>query len=240
MPTLNYNPDIPVYAAPETTFENVQAQPASTTVNDNATVENRLTGLLSSGSKYIQANEASSLRKSSARGLLNSSIAAGEGQKAAIESALPIAQQDAKLFGDMALQNNKAENDSSLNNQVAALEFQKTNNNAAITGALTTQESKKAFELQRLADTAQMQRIEVDNIFKQQLQTQSLDASNRQALISSLSAMGQETVGSIERILRDTNIEADAKQSAIDAVMSNYRANVTTAGAIAGLNLVWS
>jgi hypothetical protein len=62
---------------------------------DDASVANQLSGLLASDSPYIQIARQGGLRTAHRRGLLNSSIAAGSGEAAAIAAALPIASQDA-------------------------------------------------------------------------------------------------------------------------------------------------
>ena len=64
-------------------------------VSDDALVENRLTGLLGSNSDYLKRAKGISNVAANRRGMLNSSIAAGAGAAAAIDAALPIAQQDA-------------------------------------------------------------------------------------------------------------------------------------------------
>ena len=88
------------------------------TPQSNELVENRLNGLLSQNNPYIQNARQRSAEQSNSRGLLNSSIAAGAGERAAIESALPIASQDASAFGAAAGQNQDALN------QMAQLESQ--------------------------------------------------------------------------------------------------------------------
>jgi len=60
-----------------------------------STVEDRLNNLLRQDNPYIQMARNAGLQHANARGLLNSSVAAGASQKAAIESAVPIASQDA-------------------------------------------------------------------------------------------------------------------------------------------------
>jgi hypothetical protein len=54
-----------------------------------------MTGLLNQNSGYMQTARKSGERVAQSRGLLNSGLAGEYGQKAAIESSLPIAQQDA-------------------------------------------------------------------------------------------------------------------------------------------------
>lgn len=67
-------------------------------VTNDELVRNQLTDLLADDSKYIDLNRADARRFAATRGLGNSSIAAGAGVRAAIQSALPIAQQDAATY----------------------------------------------------------------------------------------------------------------------------------------------
>ena len=247
MATLNYNPNLPVYAQPETQAPNatvdpnkLQQQTANIVDQERGTVAGQMRGLLAENSPYLQVARTGALQTAAGRGLLNSSIAAGAGEEAAIKQALPIAQQDAQTYADIGKQNAKAYSDSILNTQVAQLEHQKSLANAKITGALTTQEAAKQFEVQRISEAAQLQRLEIENSMKAVLQDDQLESAERQQLSQVVGSMGNEALGAVERILRDTNIEASAKQSAIDAVMKNYRANASTAGAVFGLNLSWS
>ena len=60
-------------------------------------VSGRLQGLLSNRSPYIERARTRAKQTANRRGLMNSSIAAGAGEAAAIDSALPIAQGDAAI-----------------------------------------------------------------------------------------------------------------------------------------------
>jgi len=77
--------------------------PDAYTPSEEATVKGQMGGLLDSGSKYIQTARERGRREAQSRGLLNSSIAAGTAEKAAIESALPIALQDARSFQEAGM-----------------------------------------------------------------------------------------------------------------------------------------
>lgn len=70
------------------------------TVDPNSTVEGRMTGLLSQNSDYMKLAQTGAKQQANASGLLNSSMAAGAGQVAAIQSAMPIAQQDASTYAN--------------------------------------------------------------------------------------------------------------------------------------------
>lgn len=80
----------------------------------NELVSNNLNGLLDQNGQYIQLARQSGMDQAGSRGLLNSSIAAGNSQRAAIQSALPIAQGDAAAYGAAATQNQDALNQNEL------------------------------------------------------------------------------------------------------------------------------
>lgn len=84
--------------------------PTLQTVQGDQLVSNRLTDLTSGNSKYIQDARQQGLEQAARSGLMTSSIAAGNSTRAAIQSALPIAQQDAARFGSVADQNMAATN----------------------------------------------------------------------------------------------------------------------------------
>ena len=67
-----------------------------------------MSGLLDDNGKYMQAARSRAAETANSRGLLNSSMAAGTGERAAIQSAMPIAQQDAGTYGQRALANMSA------------------------------------------------------------------------------------------------------------------------------------
>jgi len=97
--------------------------------NQNELVSGQLTGLLSGDSPYIQQARAQAAATAAGRGLLNSSIAAGAGQQAAIGAALPIAQGNAQEYANTAAANQMAANqqlgiDTGANAQVTAASIQ--------------------------------------------------------------------------------------------------------------------
>lgn len=69
-------------------------------VTPNELVENRLNGLLSSNSPYIRNARQRGVEYAASRGNVNSSIAAGASQRAALEAAMPIAESDAGAYRD--------------------------------------------------------------------------------------------------------------------------------------------
>lgn len=88
------------------------------TPQEQELVENRLTGLLDRDNPYISNARQRAAEASSSRGMLNSSLAMGSAERAAIEAGAPIAAQDAATFAQAA-----SENQGYLN-QMAQLENQ--------------------------------------------------------------------------------------------------------------------
>lgn len=69
-------------------------------ITPNELVENRMNGLLSGNSPYIRNARQRGVEYAAGRGNINSSIAAGASQRAALEAALPIAESDANAYRD--------------------------------------------------------------------------------------------------------------------------------------------
>lgn len=80
------------------------------TPSDNALVSNNLTKLLASDNPYMSLARSKAKAYSNSRGLLNSTMAGQAGERAAIESALPIAQQDASSYFTSERDNASAQN----------------------------------------------------------------------------------------------------------------------------------
>ncbi|MCK4869519.1 MAG: hypothetical protein KAS93_00240 [Gammaproteobacteria bacterium] len=95
-------------SAPSATPAPAPAAPAAPAVQPE-TVEDRLNALTSGDSKYINLARSDAVRTANKRGLINSSMAAGQGTEAAIRAALPIAQQDAAATNEFGLNQQSAD-----------------------------------------------------------------------------------------------------------------------------------
>jgi hypothetical protein len=99
-------------------------------VQGNQLVSNQLTDLTSGNSKYIQDARRQGLEQAARSGLMTSSIAAGNAERAAVQAALPIAQADAARYGTVADQNMAATNQAGQFNAGANLNASTTDANA--------------------------------------------------------------------------------------------------------------
>lgn len=79
-------------------------------VGYNEQVDNQLNDLTSSDSRYLQIARDNAMRAASGRGMMMGTMAAGNAERAAIEAALPIAQQDATTYARTASENMGAVN----------------------------------------------------------------------------------------------------------------------------------
>lgn len=84
--------------------------PVTVDVNRQQTVRGQLEDLIATDSQYMTQAREGALRTAQSRGLLNSSIAAGAGEEAAIGAAAPIAAQDAATFARRAEFNASSQN----------------------------------------------------------------------------------------------------------------------------------
>lgn len=91
-------------------YESQGYNPNTVGANGKAMVEDRLKGLLDGNSDYLKQARTEGLQQANARGLLNTTMAARAAEGAAIERALPIAQQDASTMNQRDLANMEAEN----------------------------------------------------------------------------------------------------------------------------------
>lgn len=99
------------------------------------TVSGQLDALLAKDSQYLQRARAGSAQTANSRGLLNSSMAAGAGEAAAIDAALPIANADAQTYGNAARDNQQAGN--------TALQFNAGSQNEFAMQGLRGEQSKE-------------------------------------------------------------------------------------------------
>jgi hypothetical protein len=101
----------------------------------------QLEGLLNSQSPYLTAARARAKAESNARGLLNTSMAGTAGEKAAIESALPIAESNAAYLQRLEEQRRQGILSGALQEQQGRIAQQGYLTQGAISGQLNIQEN---------------------------------------------------------------------------------------------------
>jgi len=79
-------------------------------VQPNELASEQLAGLLAPGNRYIDMARSAGTDQANDRGMLNSSVSAGNSERSAIQAAAPIAQANAAAYGTAAGQNEDALN----------------------------------------------------------------------------------------------------------------------------------
>ncbi|MDH3638903.1 MAG: hypothetical protein OES09_10650 [Gammaproteobacteria bacterium] len=142
-------------------------------VSEDATVQGRMSGLLSQDSDYIQRARESAKRFSNRRGLLNTSMAAGAAEGAAIDRALPIAQQDAAAFLEQDFRNQGYSNDAA--RYLAEQSVQRENLQAGL------EQDTRQFNQQNLLENQRLNVGEQNLSSREFAQAQNLAAANAAA-----------------------------------------------------------
>lgn len=120
------------------------------TLTPNELTSYNLQGLLAGNSPYITQARTQATQMANSRGLLNSSIAAGNAQAAAIQAALPIASQDAQA--SYGLQQTNLDNLAKAKLAGIAASGERVAAMASQNAMVKTAEINNQGELQRLMD----------------------------------------------------------------------------------------
>ncbi|MGZ5648754.1 MAG: hypothetical protein ACXWG8_00340 [Usitatibacter sp.] len=163
-------------------------------VSDNMTVQGQLEKLLDKDSPLMQQARSRALIEANNRGLINSSMAQQAGEEAAIQSALPIAQQDANTFTTVAGKNQDASNsfsmaDKNFENTQSLTDFQQQAQRAAQAEAAN---QKLKDEEQQYQDSNSM--FERDNALKEKLTEEGYRSQETQANIGAQASVAAAQV----------------------------------------------
>ena len=117
-------------------------------VESNQTVAGQMDGLLNKNSDYMKRAETKGLQVAGSRGLLNTDFAASAAHGAAIDAAMPIAQQDASTYANQSLTNQGYSNQSreynATNDQNMTIQNMNADNAASQFNAASDQDMTRA------------------------------------------------------------------------------------------------
>ena len=126
-------------------------------VQGNELVENRLGNMLNRGdSTFLDNARQRGLQQAARRGLGNSSIAAGASERSAIESAMPIATQDAQTYLQTRMQNQGDLNANLMQERDISNRMLEAEYNRQMTSSQNDQNRADAFQARQMQ--LQMQR----------------------------------------------------------------------------------
>ena len=156
-----FNPGTTSTYNPASTFANgydaSTYDPTQWNVTSNQTVQGQLNNVIAADAPLMQQAKTGALQQMNQRGLINSSMAIGAGQDAVIKNALPIAQQDASMYGRSGEFNATAANQGGQFNASAqnqAGQFNTAASNQALAQNQQAANQASQFNAGALTDTA--------------------------------------------------------------------------------------
>jgi hypothetical protein len=224
-------PPSPTYTTTPVSASGYTATPY--TVPKEATVQERVKGIIGEDSALMQQAETRARQEAQARGLVNSSLAVGAGQQAVIAQALPIAQQDAQAYANAAT--------NTANQQNAASQFNAGAQNTV--GLANAQQQNAALANNQQAavqlTNTQMQReaqIALANLDTEtRLALSTMDTQTRQLLQTNQSASNAyvQAVTNISNITNSNTMSQEAKDTAVQSQLNLLNEQLRTLGHLA-------
>ena len=180
------------------------------------TTSGQLNSVIDQNSPLMQRAKALGMQTANDRGMLNSSIAAGEAQNAVLAAATPIAQSNAAANLQTGLTNvqnanTMAQTNVQQQNQAAAAGAQAVN-----TASLQNVQNTQQTNLANASEINKINSLAVDENTK--LMLQNIVSGNAQ-LIQGNAELGQmynSTMQNIQAITMSTTMDAAAKQAAVN------------------------
>jgi hypothetical protein len=225
--------------------------------SENQTVQGQVAGLIKSQSPLMQLAETQAKQQMNQRGLLNTSMAVGAGQEAVIKQAVPIAQQDATLYANMAKYNSQianeqaafeaeAKNKATADNAAAATAAASFKAAAENTASANYSKDLNATVSQMLDASYKIATANADNTTK--MLTQQIDANTRRYLIdmeaqyknqmqasASANELYQQVTTNIADIMANPDLDVKAKQAAVDTQKGYLNSGMQILSATSGV-----
>lgn len=259
-PTSDVAPGVaPAMAAPPTVAPHKPPEPAKVAyeateaptfapreISKAETVEGRMTRLTGGESPYIQQARQGAMETAQSRGLLNTTIAAGAGEREAIRAALPIATADAATAaraaesaqeaGQLAgVEGYRGEISSVLKEQEAGLQKGIAAQAGEIQGGLSAQE---AGQRGALSEQEHRQRLELET----KAQELTGDRGDQEVYVKLASGIQQEYQKLYAEIqgTADTIMDGTAKRVAIEALNRSTKSQMDMLGSLYEVDITWS
>lgn len=179
------------------------------------TVAGQMTDLLATGSPYMTRARTDAAETANSRGLINSSMAVGAGEDAAIRSALPIASADASTYSTAASQNQQATNTALTQGAQSASNAQLVNAAAGNASALQNMRGDQATNL-----------ANIEAQYKNVIQASAAGGK-----------LYSDAVTSITSILSSVDTSPEQKQLAVEKITQMLQSGLNVVGSMGNLDL---
>jgi hypothetical protein len=192
-------------------------------VDPNSLSQNQLANMTSQDSPLMQLASRSGQRLASARGLLNSSISAGNAQAEMVKAAQPFALQDAQTNASQQLANQQSENQVNLANQAAT-------NQVNLANAQTQNQGEQYNATNSVNAAMQAAQAGFDAAKQNTLQNNdTLNKADLAGMANQLDMNAAFNQGAITSSNDLNKANIDARQAMQTAILDRANANVTAA-----------
>lgn len=179
------------------------------------TVQGQVSNIIVNDSPMMQLAATRASQASNAKGLLNSSMAVGDAQKAVIDTATPIANADANIYNTTESHNMDAIN-------ASTAQRDQTQNNMAQFNAGQALDAAKV----NLDSTTKVQLADIEANYKTLMQAN-----------ASLGTVYQDMIKNISAITQSTTMDATAKQTATDQQVNSFKQYANMTASLNNLNI---
>ncbi|HLP99225.1 MAG TPA: hypothetical protein VK149_12360 [Sideroxyarcus sp.] len=189
-------------------------------------VESRVNNIIDANSPLMQLAAARANQRANDRGMLSSSVAVGEGQKAVMDAALPIASQDSQAINHNNQFNASNEQQVNLQNATQAQRTSELNAASENDAIKTNTENQMRSSLANLDVASRAFMAEVEQKNKQLIQT----SANAATLFNTYQQQ-------VSQIMTSPNLDAAGKEKAIQNLQTMLQDSLAAQDAVSGLNL---
>lgn len=210
-------------------------------ITENETVAGQMDKLLADNSKYLQSARASGMALANNRGLVNSSLAAGAAEKAAIDAAAPIAAQDASTYAASGLSAQNANQETKqlgYKGQIDSVVKMQELYNAAVLqqqqGGITQENTAQKYALEtQLQTTLKQMDINID--------MEKIASNDRQSYVNAIGPIMQQYQNSYITIQQqpDNVMDASAKAAALSDLHAMYKPQLESISNLYGYTVDW-
>ena len=239
------DPEGTLYDVPATALGALESarQPGATTgqyVTPESTVSGQLMSLLDRDSPYLRQADTRAREEANKMGLLSSSMTVGATERERIAAALPIAQQDAQLFGTSALKEQDYASSSALDTQKiagqSALATQAHTQNIEALGV----QADHQLKLEAYSQDATTRRADTELAFKERMGNLELDAKTKEQYITSSATVSNQYNDDVATLLRTKEfVDETARLEALSQLEQVYVINMNFLASAAEEKLDW-
>lgn len=207
---------------------------------ENDSLADGVATVLEKGSPLMTAARTKSMQASNRRGLVNSSIAAQAGERAALDVALPIAQQDAAAKTGRNQQKLSTAGQSRLQSESFAGQEKLADQTQAHRLELGEQEftNRESLLNTELGNRSDMQQLDLAS--KERIANMNVQANDREKAISAAAAFENSYIEGFRTVAQNENLPAEARERYLAHFAAVRDSNLALVEQLYNVDLEWA